>query len=63
VGASRGRDFDVAVYPHGSKKLWTRARHKGRTEAYFDIIPSGKWDVKIVSRKKTGKAKVLIELL
>jgi hypothetical protein len=63
VSGAKGRDFDVWVYPHGSHRLWSKAKTKGRKEAYFDIIDTGSWDIKISARKKTGKAKIRIELL
>lgn len=63
VSGAKGRDFDVWVYPHKSTRLWSKAKTKGRNETYFDIIDAGRWDVKVSARKKTGKAKILIELL
>lgn len=63
VTGAKGRDFDVWVYPHGSSRLWSKARTNGRNETYFDIIDAGRWDVKVSARKKTGKAKIRIELL
>jgi hypothetical protein len=63
VSGAAGRDFDIWVYPHGKRKLWSSARTKGRNEAYFDLIDVGRWDIKVSARKKTGKAKIQIELL
>lgn len=63
VSGASGRDFDIWVYPHGKSKLWSKAKTKGRTETYFDIIDAGRWDIKVSARKKTGKAKIVIELL
>jgi hypothetical protein len=63
VSGATGRDFDIWVYPHGKRKLWSKARTNGRTETYFDLIDAGSWDIKVSARKKTGKAKIVIELL
>lgn len=63
VSGAKGRDFDIWVYPRGKSKLWSKATTRGRTEAYFDFIDVGKWDIKVSARGKTGKAKIRIELL
>lgn len=63
VSGASGRDFDVWVYPHGNRRLWSKANTRGRKETYFDLIDVGRWDVKISARKRTGKAKIQIQLL
>jgi hypothetical protein len=63
VSGASGRDFDIWVYPHNSSRLWSKAKTKGRTETYFDMIDVGTWDIKVSARKKTGKAKIQIQLL
>ncbi|MGK2877992.1 MAG: hypothetical protein ACSLFF_05395 [Solirubrobacterales bacterium] len=63
VSGASGRDFDIWVYPRGSRKLYVKARTRGRNESLFTAIDPGRWDVKISARKKTGNAKIRIELL
>ncbi|MBJ7459640.1 MAG: hypothetical protein JHD02_10665 [Thermoleophilaceae bacterium] len=63
VSGAKGRDFDVWVYPHGGRKLYAKSRTRGRVESLFTAVDPGTWDIKISARKKTGNAKIRIELL
>lgn len=63
VTGGPGRNFDIYVYKHGSRRYSFRSVRRGRVESFFSFIPAGKWDIGVRARPRGGVARVGIDLL
>lgn len=62
VTASRGHDFNIAIFEKTSSRAYDVAASKGRNETLVTVVPPGTWDIGVYA-KKTGVAKVSIKIL